>query len=218
MIRTVLTSMAGYGTMAAPTSRAAIRTVAEMLRFALATGVFVALSVAVAQDAQQPGFKVMRGAEDPESIPMVTAYERIVRGHLIGDPQRGIEFLSYRVRLNRQSATELYTYARDGWAQIVAMQLSQAADICAGREAFQTKAELAVRIKADVDSVDALRQSLFDGALELLDDRNSERLWNYVADYRAEITTTTYDVERSIAESPESLGTMTGNVCAYVND
>jgi hypothetical protein len=210
--------MAGSGMMAAPTSNAAIHAVKGMLKAALAISVFVAPGVAYAQDVQQPGFRVMRGAEDPESIPMVTAYERIVRGHLIGDTQRGIEFLSYRVRLNRQSAIELFAYARDGWRQIVAMQLSQAAAICADREQFQGKSELAVRIKADVDSVDALRQSLFDGALELLDEKNRERLRDYVSDFRAEITTNTYDVERSIAESPESLGTMIGNVCAYVDD
>lgn len=188
-------------------------------RILFAMGAFAwATGLAFAQVAGLPGFEVTRGSENPDAIPLVKAYEGMVRGHLIGDPDRGIEFLSYNVRLNRESARELFDYAREGWAQIVALQLEEAQSICDGREDIVSKSALAQRILSARENEDALRSTIFEGAFEILDERNGERLRRYVEKARADITTSSYDIERSITESADPLATMITRVCAHVRD
>jgi len=170
------------------------------------------------QAADLPGFAVMRGADDPESISMVTAYERMVRGHLIGNRNRGISFLAYEVRLGRKPAVELFEYARAGWEQLVILQIDTATAICMDREVIESRDELAERIGTARQAEDALRQRIYEGAFEVLDEKGRERLTRYVAASRADITTSSYDIGSAITESQDSLSTMLGRVCAYAAD
>lgn len=175
-------------------------------------------AAAFAQDSPLPGFHVIRGADDPAAIPMVKAYESMVRGHLIGDESRGTRFLSRQVRLSREGAAALFAYARDGWRRLVALQLGEADAICADREAIRTRPGLAERILAARAREDAMRAEIFAGALELLDAEDRERLDRFLSESRSQITTSDYDIERAITESPDTVRNMLIRVCAHVRD
>ena len=175
------------------------------------------IGMSVAQETAVPGVTVLHGSDDPESIPMVEAYEGIVSGYLLGSSDRGTSFLVYRVGLRRKTAAELVSYARDGWRQVIVLKLSEADAICADRENIQSKAVLVQRLKSATERQDALRRRVYDGAFELLDETNARRFRRYVADYRSELTINSKDIERFVMESPDSLRTMIVNVCSFVD-
>jgi hypothetical protein len=191
-----------------------------IVTFAFQLGIVATLlwpfGMSVAQESAVPGVTVLHGSDDPESIPMVEAYEAIVSGYLLGSSDRGTNFLVYRVGLRRKTAAELVSYARERWKQVIALKLSEAQAICADRENIQSKSVLVQRLKSATERQDALRRQVYDGAFELLDETNGRRFRRYVADYRSELTISSKDIERFVLASPDSLRTMIVNVCSFV--
>jgi hypothetical protein len=188
------------------------------IRLILPAVLLLCACAAMGQEAITRDVTVTRGADDPDAISMVDAYEAMVQGHLLGSEQRGINFLANEVRLGRRNATAVYAYVQDGLKEVIALRLYVADAICSERDRIQSKSDLAEQILWGTGQENALRSQVFAGVFDLLDERDGKRFRRYVEKTRDEITVNSRDVERSILESEDSLVVMLGRLCAYSNE